>query len=103
MIKRIYIAGPMTGLPDHNFPAFDAMATKLRGSWEWDEVISPREINAHYAPDYNPVHRHDWLRNDLRELLRCTHIMLLRGWPQSKGAMLELSVAHALNMVVMHE
>lgn len=28
---RIYIAGPMTGLPDFNFPAFNDMAAILRG------------------------------------------------------------------------
>ncbi|RCI66099.1 DUF4406 domain-containing protein, partial [Pseudomonas aeruginosa] len=29
MIKRIYLAGPMTGLPEHNFPAFHAEAARL--------------------------------------------------------------------------
>ncbi|MBF3131496.1 DUF4406 domain-containing protein, partial [Pseudomonas aeruginosa] len=30
MIQRIYLAGPMTGLPEHNFPAFHAEAARLR-------------------------------------------------------------------------
>nr|WP_301338073.1 DUF4406 domain-containing protein [Pseudomonas aeruginosa] len=28
--QRIYLAGPMTGLPEHNFPAFHAEAARLR-------------------------------------------------------------------------
>ncbi|TGA83618.1 DUF4406 domain-containing protein, partial [Pseudomonas aeruginosa] len=30
MIQRIYLAGPMTGLPEHNFPTFHAEAARLR-------------------------------------------------------------------------
>ena len=29
-MKRIYIAGPMTGLPDFNYPAFNAAAARMR-------------------------------------------------------------------------
>ena len=29
--QRVYVAGPMTGLPDFNYPAFNAEAQRLRG------------------------------------------------------------------------
>ena len=29
-MTRIYIAGPMSGLPELNYPAFNAMAERLR-------------------------------------------------------------------------
>ena len=40
---KIYIAGPMTGLPELNFPAFHAEAARLRAFGY--EVINPAEIN----------------------------------------------------------
>jgi hypothetical protein len=39
--KRIYIAGPMTGLVEHNFPAFHAAADRLRKAG-WD-AVNPAE------------------------------------------------------------
>ena len=39
--QRIYLAGPMTGLPDHNFPAFRAAAEGLQqAGWE---VVNPAD------------------------------------------------------------
>jgi hypothetical protein len=29
-MKRVYLSGPMTGLPDFNFPAFNVEAERLR-------------------------------------------------------------------------
>lgn len=29
-MQRIYLSGPMTGLPDYNYPAFNAEAARLR-------------------------------------------------------------------------
>ena len=39
--KRIYIAGPMTGHAEHNFPAFHAAAKRLHeAGWE---VVNPAD------------------------------------------------------------
>lgn len=43
-MKRIYIAGPMTGLPELNFPAFHAAAKVLRA--QGHHVENPAKINA---------------------------------------------------------
>ena len=40
-MTRVYIAGPMTGLPDFNYPAFNAAAAKLRALGL--EVLNPAE------------------------------------------------------------
>lgn len=38
---KIYLAGPMRGIPEFNFPAFHAMACRLRA--EGNVVFNPAE------------------------------------------------------------
>ncbi len=88
---RIYIAGPMTGLPDLNFPAFHAEAAKLRAAGH--EVINPAEIN--------PDHTMPWvqcMRRDIAQLVTCDAIRLLPRWDQSRGARLEEHLASQLQL-----
>lgn len=93
---RLYIAGPMTGYQDLNFPAFHAETARLRELGY--EVINPAEIN----PDPNA----GWIecmKADLRELLGCHAIVLLAGWAQSRGATFEHHVASSLGLDVFRE
>jgi hypothetical protein len=86
-----YIAGPMTGYPDHNWPAFNAMAARLRGAGL--TVINPAELH----PD--TTHDWDWyLRRDIAELVKCSRVVFLPDWFNSRGARLEHHVAAALGL-----
>ncbi|PKQ59754.1 hypothetical protein B5566_02620 [Mycobacterium sp. MHSD3] len=88
----IYISGPMSGLPEHNYPAFNAKARELRA--QGHEVINPAEL-----PEPAEEQPWDWyLRRDLAELVKCTHVVLLPGWSKSRGAQLEYGVAVQLGM-----
>jgi hypothetical protein len=86
---RIYIAGPMTGLPDYNYPAFNAEAARLRSLGY--EVENPAE---------NPEQEswEGYLRQALRQMLTCELVVLLPGWVLSKGAMLEKKVARSVGI-----
>lgn len=90
---RIYLSGPMTGIPENNFPAFYQWAASLRSNGY--EVVSPAEIQE--AGTWELC-----LRSDLREMCTCDAIALMPGWEGSKGANLELHVAHRLGMRVVH-
>lgn len=94
-MKRIYISGPMTGLPDLNFPAFHAAAKALREIGY--EVVNPAEVN----PDAEKAWQ-ECMRDDIRALCDCDAIALMDGWEASKGAHLELHIAHRLGMEVTH-
>jgi len=97
----IYLSGPMTGLPDHNYPAFRAAAERLRA--QGTKVISPHELPANCPGCSDEAMPHSWanhMRADLAALLTCDVIMLLPGWEQSRGAQLEKTVAEAVNMMV---
>ena len=91
--STLYIAGPMTGLPDLNFPAFHAEAYRLRAMGF--EVVNPAEIN--------PDKHLSWLecmRRDIAALVFCDGINLLPGWRWSKGATLEYFVAKRLGLII---
>lgn len=90
---KIYVAGPMTGLPDFNFPAFHTASATLRAQgWQ---VVNPAEIN----PDSSLAWT-ECMRRDIAELVTCDAIHLLDGWWASKGATLEHHIAERLGMQV---
>ncbi|MCG3174650.1 MAG: hypothetical protein GMKNLPBB_02910 [Myxococcota bacterium] len=92
--RRIYIAGPMTGLPDHNIPAFDQAARRLEKSgWE---VINPAD-NFGGRTD---LPRSSYLRADVVLLLQCDALALLPGWEHSIGAQVEYLLARELNLPI---
>ena len=91
---RVYIAGPMSGLPEFNFPAFRAAAKRWRDAgWE---VVSPHEmdeqIDGFDAKSDKAMPMEHYMRRDVPELAKCDAIALLPGWEVSKGANNEINV-----------
>ena len=93
-MKRIYLSGPMTGLPGLNFAAFHAMSTNLRAGGH--TVTNPAEINAD-GGTWN-----DCMRRDIAALMDCDTVATLPGWENSKGARLEVLIAERLGMTVVN-
>ncbi len=94
-MMRIYIAGPMTGIPEYNFPAFHAEAARLRS--DGHDVVNPAEIVTDTSVSWEAC-----MRADIRELVTCEAICLLPGFENSKGARLERRIALDLGMTVMY-
>lgn len=92
-MKTIYLSGPMTGLPDWNFPAFNAEAKRLRELGY--VVVNPAEVN----PDFE-LPWEECLRQDIKALCDCDTLALLPGWMDSKGAHLELHIAHRIGLKI---
>ena len=91
--NRVYLAGPMTGLPDYNYPAFNAAAAALRS----------QGLHVENPADHGVVDGAEWadyLRHDLGRLATCEAVYLLPGWHHSKGATLEVHIATALGMEI---
>ncbi len=88
---RLYIAGPMTGIPGRNADEFNKAAARLRACGY--EVINPVDVN----PDPDVL----WgeaMRQDIPQLCTCDGVATLEGWNASKGARLEVTIATALDM-----
>ena len=112
--KRYYVAGPMRGIPEFNFPVFDRAAESLRLFGH--EVFSPAERDRGVGFDTTEmdgkeqtIDEFDKIGFDLREALACdcdficrqaTHIFMLSGWSRSAGATAERALAIALGLKV---
>lgn len=117
MSNKIYIAGPMTGIPYFNFPAFDRVSKILKDSFE--EVFSPADHDRDllgkppaWMPrlsDSDGTWKYWTVPNapDLRTMLgddlawiakNATDIFMLKGWENSRGAGAEWALAKALGL-----
>lgn len=93
-MNRVYISGPMTGLPEFNFPAFNEAARFLRGVGH--TVINPAE---NFGGD-TTLSWTDYIRKDIADILTVEGVAVLPGWEESRGARLEVSIARALGLPV---
>lgn len=108
----LYIAGPMTGIPEYNAPAFRAAADELRSRGYG--VISPVELDeadgvnleaeAAGATTLLSDPGWDWARalaRDISVIIReADFVVALPGWEGSRGAFLETATAYALGRPV---
>lgn len=115
---KIYVAGPMRGIPEFNFPAFNAAAAALRAAGH--EVFNPAERdNERHGVDISKGNAagceelaakdHGFnLRVALAEDLAfiCAHadaVFMLPGWLNSKGARAERAVGRALGLKIFEQ
>ena len=95
-MTTLYIAGPMTGLPESNYPAFlDAGDTLVDRGYS---VNNPANIDVDEYPWTTPPPWDWYMRRALELLVDSDAVCLLSGWQDSKGARLEAHVAESLGM-----
>lgn len=93
---RLYLAGPMSGLPEFNHPAFHDGAAQLRAAGYI--VTNPAENSL-------PVEDTPWIdhmRRDITLMMaRSNAVATLPGISQSRGALAEVRLAKGLGFAVM--
>lgn len=115
-MKNIYLAGPMRGIPNFNFPAFDYAAAKLRKRGY--KVFNPADRDrAKYGDAIannaagSEEHASKSIGFSIREALLadlewiCRHadtVAVLPGWETSRGAAAEIATAKALGINIMY-
>jgi Domain of unknown function (DUF4406) len=101
---KVYLAGPMSGIKDHNMPLFDHVAAQLR--LESYDVYSPADLtrNTYGSLEVFLTLSPETQRKALRMLLAtelawvCLYakkVFLLPGWEKSRGARAEQAAAVA--------
>lgn len=104
-MKEIYVAGPMTGYPEFNFPAFFRAQERLEAEgWKvWNPAAKESENGVLQSDSFATGNNttlvsegwdwkgaFDW---DCRKVIYSDGIYLLRGWEKSTGARAEWAVA----------
>lgn len=99
---KIYIAGPMRGKHDFNYPAFRFWA-KLHRDVGW-EVENPAEIGAAFGTpeqiNADTALLAAVVAAELHALETCDAIFLMGGWERSLGARKELAAALACGLKI---
>lgn len=101
----VYVAGPMRGIDDFNFPAFDEARDYVVGLEKFN-CISPADVDREEQLDLPDVHDVPenvfqlCMRRDLEIVANAHAIFLLKGWEKSTGANNELFVANVCGVEV---
>jgi len=88
---KIYISGAITG-NDNAEKEFTKAEERLRIMGH--TPVNPFKIKA------KGTSWADYMKADIKELLKCDAIYMLEGWKKSKGARLENSIAEQLGILV---
>lgn len=92
-IETVYVSGPMTGLPEFNYPAFNEAAAKLRAAGY--RVENPAENEMPPCGTWQ-----GFMRISLVQIARSDALYMLDAWEGSRGAWLEVMVARELELLV---
>lgn len=106
---KVYLAGPMRGIPEFNKPAFRAAAALIRAAGH--EVFSPVEYDESRGHDFTGLtgdmaqipefNLREALGADLAWICAEAHaVAVLPGWENSLGATAEVATARALGLPV---
>lgn len=96
---KVYLSGPMSGLPDLNHPTFHAAAHALRRIGY--TVVNPAEFVTDTTGLTEAEAWRAYMQVDIKALVECEGIVMLPAWTESRGACLERNIAQGLGMRVM--
>ena len=89
---RVYVSGPVTGMPGLNRRAFERAAVQL-------EAAGHTPLVPHWFVPSDAGWQ-DAMRRSIETLVKCDGVALLPGWQDSKGAVIEFSLARDLGIPV---
>ena len=98
---RIYLSGKITGLEKEVYTKQFARAEAFYKAGGFD-VVNPVTIGEAVLKNNPKAKWEDFMKEDLKALQTCTHIVLLEGWEESKGAKMEKAEAEKMGLEIMY-
>jgi len=98
---RIYLSGKITGLDKEVYTRQFERAEAFYRTSGFD-VINPVKIGEEVLKINPSASWNDFMKKDLEALKTCTHIALLEGWEESKGAKMEKAEAEKMGLEIMY-
>ena len=96
-MKKCYICGKVTGLPEKEYHA------KFRQGEIAVTILGHEPVNPCTLPHNHDKTWQSYMREAITEMLRCDLVYVLQGWESSQGAQAEIALAKALGMRVIYE
>lgn len=91
---KLYLAGPMRGYPEYNFPAFHEATQKLMAMGHAVWSPAQHDVNDGFDPSKDEAKPlREYMKADLVAVLNADAVAVLEGWEKSQGASLEVYVA----------
>ena len=98
---RIYLSGKITGREKEDYTKQFARAERFYKTGGFD-VVNPVTIGEEILKQNPSATWEDFMQEDLKALRTCTHIVLLEGWEESKGAKMEKAEAEKMGLEIMY-
>lgn len=96
MKKKIYISGQITGIEETAYTLFLNAEVELKA--QKHEVVNPMTLNHNHDKSW-----HSYMKEDIKALCDCDEIYMLSNWTESKGAIIEHTIAMVLGLKVKYQ
>ena len=95
-LMKIYISGKITGMEAEARELFNLAEAELR--FRGFDPVNPMALNHEHDGSW-----HSYMRQDVKALCDCDAIYMLTNWADSKGAIIEHTIAMHLGISVLYE
>ena len=96
MATKIYISGKISGIENEASELFAKAEMELQA--KGFETINPMTLNHEHDKSW-----HSYMKEDIKALCECDVIYMLSNWTDSKGAIIEHTIAMYLGLKVQYE
>lgn len=96
MSNKIYISGKISGIEQEAQSIFEQAEKELQ--LRCYETVNPMKLNHQHDKSW-----HSYMKEDVKALCDCDAIYMLSNWTDSKGAIIEHTIAMYLGLKVLYQ